>query len=179
MSELTPGTYSVGVPQSSAICREERSAIQSVSSSFVNTNQILTFHRLYHQGTMYYSMHYGKGEESKRDSSVCCYSDGCTEHYGVISKFCLCPSSPALVLIRPFNVSTASLLNSIGNPGRENLKTFAEIDLLSAFFSPISKQLLPVCAIPISKIVCKCVRVQCPHLSVDYVVKIPNNYEHH
>ena len=43
MSEQTPGTYSVGVPQSSPICREERSAIQAVFSSFVNTSHILTF----------------------------------------------------------------------------------------------------------------------------------------
>ena len=179
MSELTPGTYSVGVPQSSHLSREERRAIQLVSTSFVNSSQVLTFHRLYHQGSMLHSVHYGRGEEGKRDSSVCCYSDGTVEHCGVIQKFCLCPSSPALVLIQPFQTSSTSLLKSIGNPGRHVLKSYADIDLLSAFFVSVSKQLLPVCAVPVSQLLCKCVRVSCSDLTVDYVVKIPNNYEHH
>ena len=32
MSELTPGTYTVGIPQSSCLSQEERRAIQSFSS---------------------------------------------------------------------------------------------------------------------------------------------------
>ncbi len=179
MSELTPGTYSVGIPQSSTLSREERRAIQLLSISFVNSTQVLTFHRLYHQGAMLHSVHYGKGEEGKRDSSVCCYSDGTEEHYGVIQKFCLCPSLPALILVRPFEISSTSLLKSIGNSGRDILNSYADIDLLSAFIVSVSKQLLCVSAVPVSQIVCKCVRVCCNELSVDYVVKIPNNYEHH
>ena len=97
----------------------------------------------------------------------------------MIKKFCLCPSSPALALLQPFQMSSDSLLKSIGNPCRDVLKSYAGIDLLSAFFIPVSKQLLPVCAVPVSQILCKCVRVCCSDLSVDYVVKIPNNYEHH
>ena len=179
MSELTPGTYTVGIPQSSSLSPEERRAIQVFSSSFVNTSQVLTFHRLYHQGSMLYSANYGRGEDGKRDSSVCCYFDGTAEYCGIIKKFCLCPSSPALTLLQPFQTSPNSLLKSIGNPCRDILKSYADIDLLSAFFVPVSKQLLPVCAVPVSQIVCKCVQVCCGHLSVDYVVKIPNNYEHH
>ena len=161
MSELTPGTYSVGIPQSSTLSREERRAIQLLSISFVNSTQVLTFHRLYHQGAMLHSVHYGKGEEGKRDSSVCCYSDGTEEHYGVIQKFCLCPSLPALILVRPFEISSTSLLKSIGNSGRDILNSYADIDLLSAFFVSVSKQLLCVSAVPVSQIVCKCVRVCC------------------
>ena len=41
----------------------------------------------------------------------------------------------------------------------------------------VHKNLLPVCAIAISCLLCKCVRVQCEN-SV-YVVNVPNNYEHH
>ena len=122
MSELTPGTYTVGIPQSSSLSPEERRAIQVFSSSFVNTSQVLTFHRLYHQGSMLYSVNYGRGEHGKRDSSVCCYFDGTAEHCGIIKKFCLCPSSPALALLQPFQTSPNSLLKSIGNPCRDILK---------------------------------------------------------
>ena len=66
-----------------------------------------------------------------------------------------------MVLIRPFQTSSTSLLKRIGNPGRDVLKSYADIDLLSAFFIPVSKQLLPVCAVPISQLLCKCIRVSC------------------
>ena len=76
MSELTPGTYSVGLPESSPLSREEQRAIKALSTSFVNLTHVLVFHRLYHQGSMLHSIHYGKGELGKRDSSICCYRDG-------------------------------------------------------------------------------------------------------
>ena len=122
MSELTPGTYTVGIPQSSSLSQEERRAIQSLSSSFVNTTQVLTFNRLYHQGSMLHLVHYGRGKDGKRDSSVCCFSDGTAERCGVIKKFCLCPSTSALALVQPFQVSPTSLLKSTGNPCRDVLQ---------------------------------------------------------
>ena len=128
---------------------------------------------------MLHSVHYGRGEDGKRDSSVCCFSDRTAERYGVIKKFCLCPSTAALALIQPFQISTTSLMKSMGSPCRDVLKSYADIDLLSAFFTPVSKQLLPVYAVPVSQILSKCIRVCCSDLSVDYVIKIPNNYEHH
>ena len=71
--------------------------------------------------------------KTARESSICCYSNGAIEYYGIIQKKILCPSSPALAIIRPFQTST-SLLKSIGNLGREVLKYFADIDLLGALF---------------------------------------------
>ena len=32
---------------------------------------------------------------------------------------------------------------------------------------------------PVSQLQCKCVKVYCSDLSVDYVVEITNNYDHH
>ena len=40
--------------------------IQALSTSFVNLTRVLTFYRLYHQGSMLHSVHYGKGEQGKR-----------------------------------------------------------------------------------------------------------------
>ena len=136
MSELTPGIYTAGIPHSSSLSQEERRAIQLFSSSFVNASEVLTFHRLYHQGSMVYSANYGRGEDGKRYSSVCCYFDGTAEHCGITKKFCLCPSSPALALLQPFQMSPNSLLKSIGNPCRDILKSYADIDLLSASLCP-------------------------------------------
>ena len=127
---------------------------------------------------MLYSVQYGR-EGGKRDSSVCCYIDQGVEQFGIFQKFCLCSSCPAIALIKPFQKAPTSLLKSIGNPGRDILKSYIEIDLLSTFFVPVTKRFLPVLAVPLSQLLCKCVRVCCNDSSVDYVVKIPNNYEHH
>ena len=75
MSELTPGTHSVGLPQLSPLSLEEQRAIKALSTSFVNMTHVLVFHRLYHQESMLHSIHYGKGELGKRDSSICCYRE--------------------------------------------------------------------------------------------------------
>ena len=176
MSLILPGTYSVGIPQLSCLLREEQRAIRQLSGTA--STQTLTFYRLYHQATMLYSVQYGR-EGGKRDSSVCCYVNQGVEEFGIIQKFCLCSNCPAVALIKPFPKVSTSLLKSIGNPGRDVLKSYAEIDVLSSFFVPVKRQLLPVCAVPLSQLVCKCVRISRSDLSVDHVVKIPNNYEHH
>lgn len=71
MSQILPGTYSVGVVQLSSLSREERRAIRQLSGT--TSNETRTFFRLYHQSTMLYSVQYGR-EGGKRDSSVCCYT---------------------------------------------------------------------------------------------------------
>lgn len=132
---------------------------------------------VYHQGSMLHSVHYGKGELGRRDSSICCYRDRTLERYGVIQKFCLCPSLPAVVLVWPFDVSSTSLLKSIGNSGRyfKYLCQHWSFECLFHFcFKGIITCYCCTC-LPDSL----CVQVYCNDLSVDYIVKIPNNYEHH
>ena len=53
----------------------------------------------------------------------------------VIQKFCLCRSTSALALVQPFQVSPTSRLKSTGNPCRDVLQDYADIDL-SAFVTP-------------------------------------------
>ena len=83
------------------------------------------------------------------------------------------------MLVKPYQKTLSSLMRCIGNPGRENLKTFADIHLLSAFIVQVKKELLPVCAVPIMNLLCKCVQVNCKNSSLAYIVKIPNNHEQH
>lgn len=54
---------------------------------------------------------------------------------------------------------------------------YADVDLISSFIIQASKDLLPIIAVPISDIVNKCIKVSVE--AHTYIVKIPNNYEHH
>ena len=72
-------------------------------------------------------------------------------------------------------MTNKSILSTSVNPGRYS--QYAEVDLLSSFNVQLEKQLLPLVAIPISDILNKCVKMN--GKDYDYIVKIPNNYEHH
>lgn len=172
MAPLLPGIYSIGNIQSIHATQDELSALQNVNFT---GSSILAFQRIYMHDTILYSCQYcGEG---KRDSSVCCYRgvDG-TKHYGVIHKFCF---SPPVALITPFRKTSSSLLKRAGNPCRQILKNYAEVDLVGVFAIEVHNEVLPLCAIPISSLLSKCVKVSCKDSIYSYIINIPNNYEHH
>ena len=70
------------------------------------------------------------------------------------------------------------MLKSAGNPGRDRLKEYAKLDLLSTSFVEVD-ELLQVCAIPIASLLSKCVFVSSKNLPCSYVIPVPNNFEHH
>lgn len=152
MSELTPGIYTVGIPLSSSFSQEQRRAINHFPHRFwTQLEYWLSIDcTIRDQCAWLNSVHYGRGKDGKRDSSVCCSSDGNAECYGVIQKLCLCPSTSASALVQPFQVSPTPLLKSIGNPCGDVLQGYADIDLLSAFFYIC--YILLVCAVPVSQI---------------------------
>lgn len=171
MSQIVPGTYSVG--PLSAVSAEELALVRCYFGQ-LNT-EVHSFDRLYHNNSLYHSVQYGR-EGGKRNSTVCCYRENHAVQLGVIQRFAVTSESVGLALISPFERSTA-YLKTIGNPGREVLKKYSEVDLLSVFVFPVKKALLPVCVVPTASFICKCVLLNCT--ATDYVIKIPNNFEHH
>ena len=116
----------------------------------VRASRILTFHRLFINGTILHSTQYGR-QGGKRNSTICSFRNNGSRSFGVIQKLCICECSPVYVaLINPFQLTNRSILNTSGNPGRETLCQYAEIDLLSSFTIQVTKQLLPHSAIPIT-----------------------------
>ena len=115
----------------------------------------------------------------KRDSTVCSFHKEGTILFGIVHKFIICDCSPVniIALIEPFQLIKQSILHTSGTPGRDTLSQYAEIDLLSSFIFQVSKQFIPVIAIPISGITCKFIKISCK--TYDYIIKIPNNFEHH
>ena len=77
---------------------------------------------------MLHSVHYVRGD----GSSVCCFSDGTAEHYSVIKKNLFISeysSFSSYSTLTDFNYVTKSM----GNPCRDVLKSYADIDLLVLF----------------------------------------------
>ena len=82
-----------------------------------------------------------------------------------------------IALIKPFSVHTSQYCVLVVTQEEIFLSQCAEIDLISSFVIQVSKQLLPIVAVPISDITRKCVKVS--GKNNDYIIKIPNNFEHH
>jgi hypothetical protein len=172
---LFTGTYSIGLLHSYTPTNDERQALTRLTR--VRVNRMLVFHRLFTNETILHSIQYGR-PGGKRDSTICSFRSGGSQLFGVIQKFCLCECAPVnVVLIKPFDTTNTSILSTSGNPGRDILSEYAEVDLLSSFISQVKKQLLPLVAVPIADILNKCVKVS--GTDYDYIIKIPNNYEHH
>ena len=171
MTLVLPGIYSIGELQPSNFTREEVSALRKVTHQ--PTTNIRTFKKLYFHDTILSSC---QKEQRKRNSSNCCFKLDGVKGYGVIQMFCF---FPPLVLIKPYEKTAGALLMTAGNPGRDRLQKYAKLDLLSTFFIEVGK-LLPVCAIPLSSLICKCVFIASTDSpSHSYVIPVPNNFEHH
>lgn len=168
MSLITPGTYSIGPLQSVCLNDEEACAI----AEFTNQGRLSSFKKLYHQDTIFYTSQFG----GKSESSICSFVINGAREYGSIQKFILLPPT---VLIKPFQKSTSSFLKSAGNPARSKLCSYIQADLLSAFIIQVENGSQPICAIPISSILKKCIRISLDDSEYSYIISIPNNFEHH
>jgi hypothetical protein len=172
---LFPGTYSIGMMHSSSLSTDEHRAL--TRHTRIRSSRVLTFHRLFINGTILHSTQYGR-QGGKRNSTICSFRNNGSRSFGVIQKLCICECSPFYVaLINPFHLTNTSILNTSGNPGRETLRQYSEIDLLNSFVIQVTKQLLSLIAVPITDILDKCIKVS--GKSHAYIIKIPNNYEHH
>lgn len=169
MTLVLPGVYSIGKIQFCNFGQDEINAIQQVTEV---TSELLTFEKLYFNETVLYSSHY----KGKRDSSICCYIEDGEKKYGAVQKFIL---SPAMILLKPFKKTSTTLLSSIGNPCRARLREYADADLLSTFVIQVFDEPLSLCAIPISKLCSKCIKISFPDSNHSFIVHIPNNFEHH
>ena len=170
MSQILPHTYSIGSFKSVSLTDEELCAYTNLTN--YSTRKVTTFRRLYRHSTILYTNHY----KGKRESSICLFAVNGTKVYGCIEKFIL---TPPTVLVKPFSATLSSLLKDAGNPSRTKLKNYAQADLLSAFIVQVKNEMLPVCAVPITAILGKCVRISCKDSTSTYIVRIPNNFEHH
>ena len=86
-----------------------------------------------------------------------------------------------MALVREMEQSHSTLVTRAGNPFREILDEYKRINYLSMIFQEVHA--VPVHtnlkAIPVSSITGKAVQICLYNSNYNYVLKQPNNYEHH
>ena len=136
-----------------------------------------TFTRLFHNGTMYHSLGYHKGQ-CKRNSTVCSLRTDQGLEFGVIQQFALNPEPVAIV--RVFECTDATLLKRAGNPNRDILKEYKQIDIANSFFHEVRPQESYILKVfPVEAINGKAVYIDLQNSQYNYVVRQPNSYERH
>lgn len=132
--------------------------------------------RVFHNGTIYHSASYFKGQ-GKRNNQICYFSSE-GRKFGEIQFFTLNPNPAAVIKV--FEPSGSTILQRAGNPCRPILEDYKEIDFLSTFVHEIKfpKEHSYLMVIPISRIEGKAVHLQLENSLFDYVLTQPNTYEH-
>lgn len=103
---------------------------------------------------LYHSVQHGRSD-SKRNSSVCSFSINETEEYGIIDKFYVINSIP-VVVVKPF-CRNGSLLQTIGQSGRQILDQYASMDILGSFIIKVKYNIaLSPIVIPLQSLMHKC-----------------------
>lgn len=171
MRLILPDTYSIGPLQSCSLTGEEAHAVSGFTCMTI-ARDVITFKKLYHSNTIFFT----NSSKGKRDSSICCFTVGNVKEYSSIQMFIL---SPPVVLIKPFQKTSSSLLKEAGNPARDKLSNYAQVNLLNTFFVQVTSELQPLRTIPISAIFSKCIRISCNNSTYAYIIPIPNNFEFH
>lgn len=172
MQAVGDHTYIVGKVLEKTVDEEEARVLE-ISH---NTTR-RTFTRLFHNGTMYHSLCYQKGQ-GKRNSTVCTLRSDQGLEFGVIKRFVLNPEPVAIV--RVFKYTSSTLLQRAGNPNRDVLKEYKRIDIANSFFHEVRPQEnYSLKMFPVEAITGKAVYIDLHNSLYNYVVQQPNSYERH
>lgn len=171
MTEIGEHTYMVGHCLVKSPTSEESSAIGTEEATPF-------FSQLYKNQMLYHAANrFPNGQHGKRDSTMCVFvTEDRLQRFGRIMAFV--KTSPPQALIRPFLQSSQTLLTQAGPPCRPSLALYKDVDLLNSFISIVEEvSTAPLVAVPVDNIQRKVILVK--NELTSYVVKQPNNFEHH
>lgn len=117
-------------------------------------------------------------KQACRDGSVCVFSSDSQLHFGSIIQFCFCNGS-LIAIIDTFKSLDRNLFNNIRSSTQSEL-TPSACCKITEFVHCVNKlSLTNLLAVPVSSIFSKCVHVPTQDNQLDYVITIPNMFEHH
>lgn len=117
-------------------------------------------------------------EKNRRDGSICVFRDQSGLHFGSVIQFCFIDRK-VIAVVRVFEETNQSILQNIRSPTISKL-SLASCKSITNFVFCVKKLTdSRVCAIPISSIITKCVHVPNEGSAYDFIVTIPNMFEHH
>ena len=118
-------------------------------------------------------------KQHSRDGSICAFDHHSELKFGSIIQFCFC-NNDLIAVVDTFEYLNASILDHI-RPSTNNELTLSACSSISEFVYCVKKlsSRNNTFAIPVSSLFVKCVHVPIQGAHYDFIVTIPNMYEHH
>ena len=176
MTSIDISTYAVGGTFSTTLTVEERETFGRCLVPDTIPERVEFFTRIFYRGTLYHSTSYSRNK-GKRNSCICCFSlaDSTKRCYGVLSSF-FKTDRQIVAFVNAFPTAPTTLQDHVGPPCRPVLERYADLNFINVFFTLVSKHDLEFIAIPVCKIISKCVSVDMPTFMC--VVRQPNLFDH-
>lgn len=131
------------------------------------------FTRLHHNSVLYSCQ---TKAEAARNSGLCAFEHNPGMQFGSAITFC-CAQGQSVAISGVFEQIGEGPLHSLRHPTLQKLR---EKTVLNDFVFKVKKLSSPMTvAVPTSSIVAKCVHIPLKHFSFDFIVTIPNMFEHH
>ena len=158
---------------------------ETVANALLSANFIDSLHpfpvmpmceRIRHNSILYSVT---KGRDRVRDGSICLFKHESTLHFGSILQFCFAKRQ-LVAVIRVFKATEQSILNSVHTPTLPNDK-LPLCSTIDNFIFCIKKLSLTnqMIAIPVTSISLKCVHIPVKGSPQDFIITMPNMFEHH
>ena len=132
--------------------------------------------RIRHNSILYVATN---GKDRVRDGSICIYKYESTLHFGSILQFCFVKRQ-LVAIVRVFQATEDGILNSIHTPTLpDNVLTLCST--VDNFIFCVKKLSLTnqTIAIPATSISLKCVHIPVKGSPLDFIITMPNMFEHH
>ena len=132
------------------------------------------------RGSVIYSSQNDSKKKALRCSSVCAFQHHSGMQFGSIALFCFTNGLP-IAVIDIFEQTREGLLTHVGDPSLNGLGGDMEAETLNDFVFKVKKLSVSnkTVAVHVSSIVAKCVHIPIKYSSCDYIIMIPNTFEHH
>ena len=162
-----------GRVKNTVLCTEFLQALHQSNFLIDLGSTFSVFQRYQSNGVVYKAL---KDSEQLRNSSACKYKAvGGSTAFGLIHCFCLCNKTP-IAIIAVFG-SVEDAFKNIPRSGIPELNSFL---LTKSCIYKVKKMVTKRFeAIPISSILLKCVHIHIDSKPYDFIIPMPNHYEHH
>ena len=169
-------TWAVGRVRHKKINEKARAALTEAQYT---ANPSLPVSSRVRHGSIVYSSWNESQKKTQRCSSVCAFQHGSEMLFGFIGLFCFTDGLP-IAVIDIFEQTHDGLLTCLREPSLDGLDG-SQTEPLNDFVFKVKKLSVSdkTVAVPVTSILAKCVHIPIKYSPCDYIVMIPNTFEHH
>ncbi len=177
MLELSEHVYAIGKIRQHKLTPDEKVAIGTHTNTLL-ADSVPAVGRIMKDHTIYHSLMHSA--DAARNNCVCVFRNQDGLGYAFIRFFCLLPSAQPIAVLQMYDHTTSPTTNIRPPRIPELLKQNTSVQI-SRHFTSVRKLSLAstLTAVTLSDIVNKCVHIPMKGQPTDYIIAMPNPYEHH